>query len=104
MIKRVAALTAILAAITVVAASAVWWYRAQNGIETVPPEAAQAPYRVVSEWEGKVAVFLPDADAPETVFDTPTAVLPAEERERLQAGVAVADAAALRRLLEDYLS
>ncbi len=104
MVKRIAVITVILAMITVAAASAVWWYRAQNGIETVPPEAAQAPYRVVSTWEGKVAVFLPDAATPEEVFDTPIAVLPAAERERLEAGVAAEDPAALRRLLEDYLS
>lgn len=104
MVKRIAALTAILATVAIVAAVAVQWYRTQTNEQTTPSDAAQAPYRVVGVWEGQVAVFLPDAVTPETVYDTPLAVLPAAERARLTAGVAVADSAALARLLEDYLS
>lgn len=102
--KRIAALTAILTAAAIVIAVTVQWYRTQTGAPTVPPAAAQTPYRVVGVWEGQVAVFLPEADTPETVYDTPLAVLPAAERERLTAGIEAADRAALARLLEDYLS
>ena len=104
MVKRMAALTAVLAAISLVAMVTVQWYREQTGTPTVPPTAAGEAYRVVGVWEGYVAVFLPESETPETVYDTPLAVLPEEERERLTAGVTAADSASLSRLLEDYLS
>lgn len=73
---------------------------------TAPPDAAtpSQPYRIVGVWDGKVAVFLPLADTPETVYDTRVSTLPEEERQKLSAGIAAPDSDMLKRLLEDYLS
>lgn len=61
-------------------------------------------YRVIGEWEGKVAVFLPQTHIPETVYDTSVLTLPAEEQERLRNGIAVTSREMLKKRLEDYLS
>ena len=100
--------TALAAAALVVLAAAV--------VLTVPvlpemPEPLQQEargveevYRVVGAWEGHVAVFLPDSELPESVYDTLLSGLPEEDRTRLQSGIAVPDSTSLKRLLEDYLS
>lgn len=73
-----------------------------TGMTDATQPAPAAAYRIVRAYEGKLAVFLPGADTPETVYDVPVAVLPQEEQERLKAGVEAADAAALASLIEDY--
>lgn len=67
-------------------------------------DEASAPYRIVGSFQGHVAVFLPDAREPEQVYDTMVASLPAQEREKLETGISVANSRELKRLLEDYLS
>ena len=64
--------------------------------------AAAAEYRVLGVWEGKLAVFLPQEDTPERVYDVWVSTLPAEEQSRLRAGIAVRSKAELSALLEDY--
>ncbi len=59
-------------------------------------------YRVVGEYEGKLAIFLPGAETPETVYEVRIAGLPKDEQERLKAGIEAADEVALASLIEDY--
>ncbi len=73
-----------------------------SGITDATQPTGHHIYRIVRAYEGKLAVFLPGADTPETVYDVRIAVLPPEEQERLQTGVEAADAAALASLIEDY--
>lgn len=64
----------------------------------------ETAYRVVGEWDGQVAVFLPHSTVPERVYDTVLVSLPEEEQRRLKNGIEVENDEALRQLLEDYLS
>lgn len=73
--------------------------------ESAQPEIPQEQaYRIIGVWEGHVAVYIPQTDMPETVYDAAVSALPAEEQQRLAEGVEVADSEALARRLEDYLS
>ncbi|MBQ3069500.1 MAG: hypothetical protein IJD01_06105 [Clostridia bacterium] len=76
-------------------------------LTATPRPAATEPtevYRVVREWDGRVAVFLPQGNTPEAVYDTWVSSLPEADRERLCEGVAVYSHSALREVLEDYTS
>ncbi len=70
----------------------------------LPPQEAPSVYRVIGEWEGRVAVFLPQASSPEQVYDTWVSSLPDEDQRRLREGVTVGDTAELAARLEDYTS
>ena len=67
----------------------------------IMPERAEEPQFVLTEWEGRVAVFEGGCDYPMQVYDVYVQALPEEERRALAAGIA-ADADALSVLLEDY--
>ncbi len=67
-------------------------------------DETEGAYRIVRNFQGHVAVFSPNEEEPEQVYDMMVALLPAPERERLEEGIPVADSRALKRLLEDYLS
>ncbi len=60
--------------------------------------------RVLSEWQGKLAVFLEGNPTPDEVFDVYIASLPVEEQKRLKAGIRVSNDTELARYLEDYTS
>ncbi|MBR5134581.1 MAG: hypothetical protein IKV35_03170 [Clostridia bacterium] len=62
------------------------------------------PYRIIGEWDGKVAVFLPKEKTPESVYDARVRSFPDDEQRKLRDGIEAADEDSLRRLLEDYLS
>ena len=64
--------------------------------------AAQAVYRVLGVWQGRLAVFRPEEETPERVYEVWVSSLPDAERERLRAGIAVSDRRELLALLEDY--
>lgn len=72
----------------------------------LPPaeSAEQTVYRVLGEWDGRVAVFLPQSTSPEQVYDTWVSSLPDADRARLSDGIAVYSAAELQRAVEDYTS
>ena len=53
---------------------------------------------------GKLAVFLPDKQTPEIVFDVYLSTLPAYDRGQLQLGVPVQDYEELVKRIEDYIS
>ncbi len=93
--------SALAAAVLAVSILMVFWSaRNAPSLSAMPPETT---YRVVGAWQGRVAVFLPDADRPEHVYDTPLAVLPPEEQQRLTEGIPVLSAACLQECLEDYV-
>ena len=93
--------SAIAAAVLTVSFLLVYWSaRQRETAEIVPSESA---YRIIGVWQGRVAVFLPDASQPERVYDTPITVLPTEEQERLTNGIGVESAALLQERLEDYV-
>ncbi len=72
--------------------------------EDTPIETPEQVYRIVGTFNGRVAVFVPDAAEPEIVYDTAIATLPETEQQRLHEGIAVSDRKALAQTLEDYLS
>ena len=73
--------------------------------ETPPePDSPAEPYRILGVWQQRVAVFLPQSEIPERVYDTPVASLPPDVRQQLSEGIAVYDSNTLAGLLEDYLS
>jgi len=57
---------------------------------------------IVREHNGLVAVFLPDAQLPSHVTDTPVSALPQADRLQLQEGITIATEEALTAILEDY--
>ncbi len=71
-------------------------------------EATEAPSSrmicILGEWEGKLAVFAPNAISPDEVYDVYISTLPEEEQRRLEEGIAVYDEQTLLGLLEDYTS
>ncbi len=66
-------------------------------------DEAQAAY-TLGVWEGQLAVFEGEATFPMKLYDVSLASLPADEQQRLRAGIAVASAGELQVLLEDYTS
>lgn len=61
-------------------------------------------YRIIGVWEDHVAVYLPQTDMPERVYEARVSALPAEEQQKLREGIAVYTGEALAKQLEDYLS
>ena len=61
-------------------------------------------YRIIGVWEDHVAVYLPQTDTPECVYDARVSALPTDEQQKLREGIAVYTGEALAKQLEDYLS
>ncbi len=61
-------------------------------------------YRIIGVWEDRVAVYLPQTDTPEHVYEARVSALPADEQQKLREGIAVYTGEALAKQLEDYLS
>lgn len=97
---------AIAAAITLLCVSALATVVVRQTAASAPSPHAETthatPYRVLREWNGKLAVFLPESSTPETVYEVWVSTLPEEEQARLHAGVEVAGNEELLSLLEDY--
>ena len=76
-----------------------------QGVERTPnqDEAADCQYYLL-DYQGKLAVFLPDKHTPEIVFDVYLSTLPAYDRGQLQLGVPVQDYEELVKRIEDYIS
>lgn len=72
--------------------------------DTSPEEPPGRAYRIIGVWEGHVAVYLPQTDMPERVYDTAVNALPEAEQQKLREGIAVFDSETLAKRLEDYLS
>ena len=56
------------------------------------------------EYDGKIAVFLPDKNVPETVFEVYTSTLPSYDRGQLQLGIPIQSYEELVKRIEDYIS
>lgn len=54
--------------------------------------------------DGKIAVFLPDKNVPETVFEVYTSTLPSYDRGQLQLGIPIQSYEELVKRIEDYIS
>lgn len=71
----------------------------------VPSEQQSEQYQYyLREYQGKLAVYLPDKEQPEKVFDLYLTTLPAYDRGQLQMGIGVRDYEQLVQLIEDYIS
>lgn len=57
---------------------------------------------VLSQWNGKLALFLAGHPYPEEVYDVYIRSFPAEDQQRLTEGITAANDAELEQLLEDY--
>lgn len=99
-------LALVAAAVTVIAAviigATLMRYQADDPAQQEVP--SEEVYRVIGVWDGQVAVFLPQTDSPETVYDVRVASLPEEEQQKLIDGIEVESLETLKRRLEDYLS
>lgn len=65
------------------------------------PQAEESRY-VLRDFNGQLALFEPDGEAPVARYDVYTALLPEEDAALLREGIPVADQAQLQRLLEDF--
>lgn len=74
---------------------------ATEAIEGIPVNAVQYYLR---EHNGKLAVFAPDSDVPELVFDVYLSTLPAYDRGQLQMGIPIYSYEELVQRIEDYIS
>ena len=75
----------------------------QQRVLNSPKEAEDYEY-ILAEYEGRLAVFLPNQITPKKVFDVYISTLPQKDQQDLKKGVGAADYAELVALLEDYVS
>lgn len=61
-------------------------------------------FMLLKEWNGQVALFLPDGTEPLTVYEVNVMALPEEERRSLAEGIAVNSEEELASILENYTS
>lgn len=71
--------------------------------ETAAVQTEKVSY-ILGEQDGRLAVFLPGVTEAQIVFDIYLHHLPEVDRERLRAGIRVADYQTLVTLIEDYTS
>ena len=74
----------------------------ETGSVAESSEPETVPLYVVSEYDGKVAVFRPGNLVPEQLLETPVAALPESDRTLLRIGIRIWDEATLQTVLEDY--
>ena len=91
-------------AVAVLLLGAVVSESARIGEETAPQEPLGEAYRIIGVYEDRVAVYVPQTDLPECVYEARVSPLPAREQQKLREGIAVYDSEALAKTLEDYLS
>ena len=72
--------------------------------EPKPPAREKDYLYIIREYEGRVAVFGPDRDAPEIILETFVRHLPIYDRIQLQVGVRVYSTQELEARIEDYTS
>ncbi len=95
---------AVALAVTVLVLGAIVSESARIGEEAEPPEPIGRAYRIIGVWEDRVAVYVPQTDLPERVYEARVSALPADEQQKLREGIAVYDSEALAKALEDYVS
>ena len=95
---------AIALAVTVLLLGAVVSESVRVGEDPSAQEPIGRAYRIIGVWEDHVAVYVPQTDLPERVYEARVSALPAEEQQKLREGIAVYDSEALAKALEDYVS
>lgn len=76
----------------------------QSVTTSTTSETSATPMYIVGQSNGKLAVYKPNVSSPFEVYDIYLSSLPAEEQQRLKAGIPIYDEASLAKLLEDYTS
>ena len=94
---------AIALAVTVLLLGAVLTESTRVTEETTPREPLGKVYRIIGVYEDHVAVYVPQTDLPERVYEARVSVLPEEEQQKLREGIAVYNSEALAKALEDYV-
>lgn len=59
-------------------------------------------YYILTEYEGKLAVFKNGDNVPISIYDTYIDTLPKHDKELIQKGIRVESTDSLQRLIEDY--
>lgn len=59
-------------------------------------------YYILTEYDGRLAVFIDGENTPVTVYNTYTDTLPQQDKELIQKGIRVESTEKLQRLIEDY--
>lgn len=59
-------------------------------------------YYILTEYDGRLAVFIDGENTPVTVYNTYTDTLPQQDKELIQKGIRVEGTEKLQRLIEDY--
>lgn len=59
-------------------------------------------YYILTEYDGRLAVFIDGENMPVTVYNTYTDTLPQQDKELIQKGIRVEGTEKLQRLIEDY--
>lgn len=72
--------------------------------ESIPTSEPYSYQYILKDYEGKLAVYLPDASEPEKIFNVYLSTLPPFDRGQLQQGVKIKDYAELVQRIEDYIS
>ncbi len=75
----------------------------EKKVEQAPKAQREFEY-LLKEYEGRLAVFFHEEEAPQTVFDVYVSTLPEYDRGQLQQGVPVKDYGELLKRIEDYIS
>lgn len=59
-------------------------------------------YYILTEYDGRLAVFIDGENTPVTVYNTYTDTLPQQDKELIQKGIRIEGTEKLQRLIEDY--
>ncbi len=95
---------AIAIVVTVLLLGAIVSESVRIGEDPEPREPLGRAYRIIGVWEDRVAVYVPQTDTPERVYEARVSALPAEEQQKLREGIAVYNSETLAKTLEDYVS
>ena len=70
----------------------------------IPADAEPTYSYILREYEGRIAVFVPDTPEPQIIFDVFVKFLPDYDRMQMKQGIPVADYTTLSAIIEDYIS
>lgn len=76
----------------------------RNAVSVTTTTTALTYSMLLKEWNGQVALFLPDGSEPLTVYEVNIQTLPEEEQRSLADGVVVSSEEELAAILENYTS
>lgn len=67
-------------------------------------EVSFVSYYTLRDYNGRIALFVDDSEAPKETFNVFTDTLPEEDASKLKKGIVVKTEAELQRILEEYIS